>query len=63
MNTILDFKSDFDGPMCELLPILLACDDGCPNAIVKWCMRQMIVVRLMCHAKATVCCVYQCCIE
>ena len=31
MNTILDFKSDFDSPMCELLPILLACDDGCPN--------------------------------
>ena len=31
VNTILDFKSDFDGPMCELLPILLACDDGCPN--------------------------------
>ena len=31
VNTILDFKSDFDRPMCELLPILLACDDGCPN--------------------------------
>ena len=31
MNTILDFKSDFDRPMCELLPILLSCDDGCPN--------------------------------
>ena len=31
VNTILDFKSDLDGPMCELLPILLACDDGCPN--------------------------------
>ena len=31
VNTILDFKSDFDGLMCELLPILLACDDGCPN--------------------------------
>ena len=22
VNTILDFKSDFDRPMCELLPIL-----------------------------------------
>ena len=31
VNAILDFKSDFDRPMCELLPILLACDDGCPN--------------------------------
>ena len=31
VNTILDFKSDFDRPMCELLPILLAYDDGCPN--------------------------------
>ena len=31
LNTVLDFKSDFDRPMCELLPILLACDDGCPN--------------------------------
>ena len=31
VNTILDFKSDFDRPMCELLPILLACDDNCPN--------------------------------
>ena len=31
VNTTLDFKSDFDRPMCELLPILLACDDDCPN--------------------------------
>ena len=31
MNTILDFKSDFDRLMCELLPIILACEDGCPN--------------------------------
>ena len=31
VNTIFDFKSDFDRPMCELLPIILACDDGCPN--------------------------------
>ena len=31
VNTILDFESDFDRPMCELLPILLACDDDCPN--------------------------------
>ena len=31
VNAILDFESDFDRPMCELLPILLACDDGCPN--------------------------------
>ena len=31
VNTILDFKSDFDRPMCELLTILLACDDVCPN--------------------------------
>ena len=28
---ILDFKSDFDKPICKLLPIILACDDGCPN--------------------------------
>ena len=28
VNTILYFKSDFDRPMCELLPIILACDDG-----------------------------------
>ena len=25
-----EMQSDFDGPMYEL-PILLACDDGCPN--------------------------------
>ena len=31
MNTIPDFKSDFDRPMCELLPIILVCDEGCPN--------------------------------
>ena len=30
VNAILDFKSGFDRQMCELLPILLACDDSCP---------------------------------
>ena len=29
--TIHDFKSDFDRPMCELLPILLARNDDCRN--------------------------------
>ena len=46
---ILDFKSEFDKPMHELLPILSSCDDGCPIlTMVKWCMRQMCLVRVMC---------------
>ena len=31
VNAILDFKSEFEKPMRELLPILSSCDDGCPN--------------------------------
>lgn len=31
MNTKLDVKYDFDRLMCELLPIILTCDDDCPN--------------------------------
>ena len=30
-SAILDFKSEFEKPMRELLPILSSCDDGCPN--------------------------------
>ena len=31
VNAILDFKSEFEKIMHELLPILSSCDDGCPN--------------------------------
>ena len=29
--TECEVNTDFDGPICELLPILLASDDSCPN--------------------------------
>ena len=53
VNAILDFKSEFEKPMRELLPILSSCDDIL--TMVKWCMRQMRQVRVMCHAKVTAC--------
>ena len=31
VNAILDFKSEFEKLMRELLPILSSCDNGCPN--------------------------------
>ena len=49
-------RSEFEKPMRELLPILSSCDDGCPNTHYgKVCMRQMSLVRVMCHTKVTAC--------
>ena len=58
VNTILDFKSDFDRPMCELLPILLACDDGCLNTHYSKVVRETDDCgETYVPHKATVCCV------